>query len=75
MGAEMAGVDVRHIVADRTPADGSFDFENRLRQLIGIGAIHLQDKESQPLRGFRTDTGKLLELLDQPIDGLRDIGH
>jgi hypothetical protein len=71
----LTGIHIRKIVANRTTADGPLYFKNGFRNLTGVGRIHLEDEECQPLCGFCPDTGKLLELIDEAADRFRDVAH
>src|SRR5262245_29434275 len=71
----MARIHIGEIVAGRTTANRPLNLDDRLGQFSCIGGIHLQHKESETLSGLGTNTRKFLELIDQPIDRFRDIGH
>jgi hypothetical protein len=71
--AKLAGIDVGQVVADRAAANGPFHFEDGFGNLLRIRGIHLQHEECETLRGFCPDAGKLFELFNEPVYGLRDI--
>src|ERR1051326_602257 len=75
MSAELTRIDIRKVVASRTAADGTLDFDNRFGKLGCVGGRHLKHEKRQPLRRLGPDTRKLFKLIDQPIDGFRNIGH
>src|SRR5688572_19955615 len=73
MGAELAGIDVRQIVAHRTTADRALDLDNAFGKFGRARRIHLQYEKCKTLRGLCTDARQLLELFNESRDRLRDI--
>ena len=69
-GAERAGIGVRDVIARRAVGDSILDVSNRIAQALGVVARCPQDVKRQALRALRADTGQLLELLDQPGQGI-----
>src|SRR4051812_38322847 len=73
MCAELAGIDVRQVVADGASSDGPLDLQNGFRQLRGIGLIHFENEKRKALSRFCSDARKFFELFDEPADGFCDV--
>src|SRR6185295_2772775 len=68
--AEVAGIRVGDIAADRAVRDTLLHLAHGVGETIGLLARRAQDVKRETLRALRADAGQALQFLDQSGEGL-----
>jgi hypothetical protein len=74
-GAVDAGVDVGDVVADRAQTQAGLDVAHGGGEGLGIVFAGAKNVEGEALRGFCSDAGEFLQLVDEARHGFGKFGH
>jgi len=74
-GAVQAGVGVGDVIAHRAEAHVQFGVTNRIGERQRLLLSGAKNVKGEPLRGLGSDSGQVLELVDEALDRCGEVRH